>query len=126
MWKNGIFPGRKQGLFQVVPDTSEHSYFTLFLTKFTPSNLKKQQKSKKTIFRQISNSSLILYSRQFVTCYLLSSNFITWFLLLILSHILKIKIIGLIMQELFALFSFCSQPSFQNRNLDKAHAKNFN
>ena len=38
-----IFPELKQGLFQVVSDTSEHSILHLFSPNSLPSNLKKHQ-----------------------------------------------------------------------------------
>ena len=53
-----IFSGLKQEIFQIVPDTSEHTILHLFW----PNPLKAQETPKKLkncIFGQISNSSLI-------------------------------------------------------------------
>ena len=58
--KISIFPGFKQKIFPVCPWYIRTLRFTPFLTKFTPSNLRKRQGSSKNgIFGQILNSSLI-------------------------------------------------------------------
>ena len=54
-----IFPGLKHEIFQVVPDTLEHSIFYLSDQIHPPQISKSTKTLKKTIFGQISNISLI-------------------------------------------------------------------
>ena len=53
-----IFPGLKQGIFQVIPGTSEHSIFHLFDQIHAP-QISNSTRNVKNYFGQISSSSLI-------------------------------------------------------------------